>query len=247
MAFFASNFIYLTESDLDALFPTDCRKPPYDGRYDAKVKAADYFSPTVFTAPYNLGDCGDCEGLGYDAKNWLMSSIRFSYVGGRRVIKGLLSIIRDNAKGKDALPFFLSFLVVPLIVFGSQFGGFFLTMLGEFYDGKNFLSRFLWGLFFMVFFAFGPMLAGGVAMVQVIQTIITFGLLPFFQNKMKLWGIFKRNNKLTMALFGYLVLRNASTTLPGLPQWPMWLVYLFLIVVPVLFGEARRRFAKSSA
>ena len=256
LGFLASNFVYLTESNLDELFPTDCHNAPYDGSYKTKVKAVDYFSPTKFTAPYNLGACDDCMGLGYDIKNWLISTITFSYTNGRRVIKGILSLMQElrktfsgkpgaDAKGGETLPFLASFFLVPLFLYGAQFGGFFLTMLGEFYNGKDLFSRFLWGLFFMFFFALGPMIAAGVSVVQLIQTAVTFGLLPFFQNKSKLLGIIGRSKMLIIALFGFLVLMDAGKTLQKLPQWPMWVVYFILVLMPTLFGKVRQRFAGS--
>ena len=250
LGFFSSNFVYLTESNLDVLFPTDCDAPPYDGSYSTKHKAVDYFSPNKFTAPYNQGPCGECFGIGYDIKNWFITTMTFSYRNGRRVIKGLLSLMQDlrttfsgksgaQAQGGDLVPFLASFFLVPIFIYGAQFGGFFLTMLGEFYTGENIFTRFLWGLFFMFFFGIGPMIAALTSFTQLIQTVITFTLLPFFQNRAKLFGIIRRNKTFIIALFGLLVLMDAGKTLQKLPMWPMWLVYLFLIVVPTLFGRSK--------
>ena len=258
LGFVASNFVYLTDpAKLDKLFPTDCDKPPYDGSYATKHTAIDYFSPTKFTAPYNQGPADGMEGIGYGIKNWFITTMIFSYRNGRRVIKGLLQLMGDlqttfsgkpNAgpQGGSLIPFLSSFFLVPMFIYSSMFGGFFLTMLGQFYNGDDVFWRFLWGLFFMFFFGIGPMIAGAVSFTQFIQTLVTFTLLPFFQDRGRLFEIVRNNKKYIIALFGFLVLMDAGNTLQKLPQWPMWLVYLVLILLPTLFGKAKRAFGKNA-
>ena len=230
---------------MDAIFPTDCNSAPYNGNFKNKVEAIDYFSPNKFTFPYNLGPCGDCDGIGYEIKNWFITSIRFAYMNGRKMIKGIMSVMKELQKvaggnteegSKQTFPFIMSFLLVPLFIYGSFFGGFFLTTLGQFYDGNNIFMRFLQGLLAMFFFGLGPTIAGGVGFIQSLQTMITFGILPFFQNRSKFLGVVGRSKTLLVALFGFYILLNAGKNLPELPQWPMWLVYFLVILIPTLFS-----------
>lgn len=247
--FVACNFVYISQSNLDAFFPTDCQSAPYNGNYNNKVEAIDYFSPNKFTFPYNLGPCGDCDGIAYDIKNWFITSIRFSYMNGRKLMKGLMSVMKEVQKATSGnsgsgqpgqtFPFIMSFFLVPLFIYGSFFGGFFLTTLGQFYDGKNIFSRFLQGLLAMFFFGLGPTIAGGVGFIQSLQTAITFGILPFFQNRSKLMGVIGRSKMLLVALFGFLILLNAGKNLQELPQWPMWLVYFIIVLIPTLFSKGK--------
>ena len=243
--FIACNFVYISQSNLDAIFPTDCNSAPYNGNFKNKVEAIDYFSPNKFTFPYNLGPCGDCDGIGYEIKNWFITSIRFAYMNGRKMIKGIMSVMKELQKvaggnteegSKQTFPFIMSFLLVPLFIYGSFFGGFFLTTLGQFYDGNNIFMRFLQGLLAMFFFGLGPTIAGGVGFIQSLQTMITFGILPFFQNRSKFLGVVGRSKTLLVALFGFYILMNAGKNLPELPQWPMWLVYFLVILIPTLFS-----------
>lgn len=259
-----SNLLFIVNSDLDKLLPTDSTQPPYSlppkasemtslGQRGGTYKNCKYASATkgkkgslldLFTGfttmkapsgktsgnfPYNLKKKRSLIDLSLmdNVKDWFANSIQFSYIHGRSILKDTLGLFNKAClqTASDNFLFLSSILIVPLILFSSSSWGFFATLFGEFFSTDN---AWIFGIASMILFGIGIFIPTTISVVQFMQTLGLFFLLPLLTNSGIVVSILKEKINLLAILFGGFVVSQAFTYLDNTISMSMLVAYAVL-------------------
>jgi hypothetical protein len=261
-----SNLLFIVNSDLDKLLPTDSTQLPYSvpskqpkaiemtslGQRGGTYKNCKYASATkgkkgsfldLFTGfttmkapsgkmspnfPYNLKKKSLIDlSLMDNVKDWFANSIQFSYIHGRSILKDILGLFNKacSQTASDNFLFVSSILIVPLILFSSSSWGFFATLFGEFFSTNN---AWIFGIASMILFGIGMFIPTTISVVQFMQTLGLFFLLPLLTNSGIVVSILKEKINLLAILFGGFVVSQAFTYLDNTISMSMLVAYAVL-------------------
>lgn len=261
-----SNLLFIVNSDLDKLLPSDSTQPPYSlppkqpkaiemtslGQRGGTYKNCKYASATkgkkgslldLFTGfttmkapsgktsgnfPYNLKKKSLIDlSLMDNVKDWFANSIQFSYIHGRSILKDTLGLFNKacSQTASDNFLFLSSILIVPLILFSSSSWGFFATLFGEFFSTDN---AWIFGIASMILFGIGIFIPTTISVVQFMQTLGLFFLLPLLTNSGIVVSILKEKINLLAILFGGFVVSQAFTYLDNTISMSMLVAYAVL-------------------
>lgn len=181
--------------------------------------------PNIYGFPYK-GKAQKLESLKGDLYEWFSNSLEFSYSNGRRFLTYLLDAIQDFP---TIVILLISVLIIfPLILLLTPIYGMISTLIGIF----NVPSRDGWFLKYLIaflfIFFFGVPLAGMISVVQMLQVIATFIILPLI-NYHDVWTIATDHSLLFTAMFGLLVLINSFIYLKPEAVGIMGITYAYLV------------------
>jgi hypothetical protein len=211
----------LSNAPLDVqkrLFPTDASAAPYKATSSLKAtaasarsKATDLFKADKFTFPYTWKQDGG-------VKEWFANSIEYSYIPGRKFIRGALEITSSPLDEKNlnegasyGLATMTGMFIISAFTTLSQFYGTISTLLGQFLGGEG---AWIYGLIFFFLFGLGPAAAGIVGGVQSIQTFVALAIMPLVNNWPTVKKIMRNNLKTYMVVLSVFILIDALGTLP---------------------------------
>ena len=178
--------------------------------------------------PYSMynGDSG--YGVTQNFKNWFSESIADAYITNRGLLQSWLGLFSPDKEEKNIFsnetfqmfvvaPFM--FLIFPLIALFIYFSSWF----SEFKSGWGFT---LIGMFLL----YSWLTTSTVSLIQCMQYLLTFTILPLIADYKRIRKIIGCNVKGLSLLFGLLICSSAFSHLDNTISITMFLVYLFLII-----------------
>lgn len=248
-AIIGANFIFISRSNLDAWFPTNPNAAPYfdpskqtglSGMFDkssqqsSNVKLDKEEIEMLYNTlgmnkvnfPYNK--ITDKTGIMEIIGNYFGQSARFSYTSDRNIIKSFLSFFSGGQNKKEIALFLIAFplFVMSLVFFLPFFIGAFTTFIGQLTTGKLGILYFFITLFFGIPFFWSFILG----LLQYLQYLVTFTLLPPIINFDKVLKIIGSRAGLLLGLFTFLIIYSAFKRLDTVIAIVMLCSALFMAI-----------------
>jgi hypothetical protein len=242
-----ANFIYISRSNLDAWFPTNSNAPPYfdpskqssfggimgktSERTQIKIDVDqskmlyDTLGMNKVGFPYNK--ITDKSGFSNIIGHYFGQSARFSYTSGRGIIKSFLNFFKGGENKKEIALFLIGFplFVLSCIFLLPLFIGGFTTFIGQFTTGK---LGILFSILAMIF-GVGFFWSIGVGVVQFLQFLITFTILPPLINLDKILTIISDRGELLLGIFTALIIYSAFKRLDNVIAIIMLVSAIFIV------------------
>jgi len=178
--------------------------------------------------PYSMYNEDSGYGVTQNFKNWFSKSIADCYITNRSILQKWLGLFSSDKEDKnifsnETFQMFvvapLMFLIYPLIIFFIYFSSWF----SAFKSGWGFT---LIGMFLL----YSWFTTSTVSLIQSMQYLLTFTILPLIADYKRIRKIIGCNVKSLSLLFGLLVCSSAFSYLDNTISITMFLVYLFLII-----------------
>ena len=183
-------------------------------------------------------DSSSSVGFFQDFIDWAIDTIYDTYKFNRGVLKSWLAFfakpIKNNSEGANTFmnsDTFQILFIAPLTLMASVLAfpsGFFVSLFSSFFNSESNFGVF-WALFGLVFgWTWG--LSSTISMVQFIQYLFLFMVLPLLSNLTAVKKILHCNIKTLALLFGALVCGSASVHLDNVTSYVMTGVYIILFI-----------------
>jgi hypothetical protein len=178
--------------------------------------------------PYNMYSEGMFNGLFQRFKNWFAKSTADAYITDRTLLQKWLSLFTPDKEGKNFFAnetiqmFFISplmFLIFPLVIIFIVFSSWF----------SLFKESWMFALVGM-FLCYSWLINSSVSIVQSLQYLFTFMILPVLADFKRIKKIIGCNVKALSLFFGLLVCSSAFSYLDVTTAVTMFIVYLAMIV-----------------
>jgi hypothetical protein len=189
--------------------------------------------------PYNLRD-PNVNSINYIQKflNWILETIYGAYSINRGFLQSWLSIFSKKNPGFISNDTFIMLIIAPLTLIAAPLAlgfGFFSSLFSSFFIGytknNNDMSKggWIWA-FIGLFLGYTWILTSSISILQFIQYILLFTLLPLLKNFSKIKNILHCNSTTLGLLFGALVCSSAFTHLDDITSIVMTVVYILMTI-----------------